>query len=255
MTDLPPLHDDLLFNSPLEACHADALASWVAAGVPPGGTVVDVGCGWGELLLRVLEAAPSARGLGLDRDEAGLVEGRRRAGRRGLGERVEFVGDDAATALPASCAALVCVGSSQVWGPPVEQAQPLDYTAALRALRAPLPRGGRLLYGEAVWSRPPTPAATAPLAGRDDELVDLLELTRLAGAAGFAVAGAVEATQQEWDEFESGYAAGWATWLAAHEPDHPDAEHVRASAERQRTAYLGGYRGVLGLAYLRLLAV
>jgi hypothetical protein len=33
------------------------------------------------------------------------------------------------------------------------------------------------------------------------------------------------------------------------------AEEVRALAARQHTAYFGGYRGILGLAYLELVAV
>ena len=55
--------------------------------------------------------------------------------------------------------------------------------------------------------------------------------------------------------FTSGYAAGYARWLAEHPADHPDTVEVRALAERQRAAYFAGYRGVLGLGYLELLAV
>ena len=44
-------------------------------------------------------------------------------------------------------------------------------------------------------------------------------------------------------------------WLADHEPDHPDAAEVRDRAARQHASYLGGYRGVLGLAYLHLVAL
>lgn len=63
-----------------------------------------------------------------------------------------------------------------------------------------------------------------------------------------------EASQDEWDTFESGYTARFARWLATHPSDHPDAADVRDRAARQRKAYFEGYRGVLGLAYLGLLA-
>ena len=86
------------------------------------------------------------------------------------------------------------------------------------------------MYGEGVWSRPPTTEAVAPLAGRLDELVALPDLVELAVAAGFMP-------------------------VAVHGPDHPDAAEVRARAERQRVGYLRGYRGILGMAYLALLAV
>ncbi len=44
-------------------------------------------------------------------------------------------------------------------------------------------------------------------------------------------------------------------WLAEHDADHPDAPEVRLRAARQRAGYLGGYRGIYGMAYLELLAV
>ena len=216
--------------------------------------MLDLGCGWGELLLRVIERASDARGHGVDQDEDALAHGRGLAVASGLAERVRFESADI-RALTEPAEAVICIGASQIWGEPVEVAGPLDYVAALTALRALVRPGGRLVYGEGIWSRPPTPAATAPLAGRDDEFVDLFTLTRLASEHGFAVMGAGEASLDEWDEFEGGFTAGYARWLVGHPPDHPDADRVRDLAARQRTSYFNGYRGVLGLAYLRLVAV
>ncbi len=125
----------------------------------------------------------------------------------------------------------------------------------LSALRALVPRGGRVLYGESIWSQPPTPAATAPLAGRDDEYVTLPELLELTVARGFAPLQVHEATQDEWDHFESGYSARYARWLAHHDTDHPERGEVLQRAAQQRSAYFRGYRGILGLAYLGLVAV
>ena len=217
--------------------------------------VVDVGCGWGELLLQVLAAAPGAHGTGIDANARSLDHGSALAEQRRLGGRVTWVSADARTAPMPSADAVVAVGASEIWGAPVEQAQPLNYAGALAALRAMLPRGGRAVYGEAIWSAPPTPEATAPLAGRSDEYVTLAEVVELAVAAGFAPVAVGEASLQEWDVFESGYAARYATWLADHPADHEDAPEVRERAARQRRAYLSGYRGVLGMAYLSLVAV
>jgi SAM-dependent methyltransferase len=252
MPTFTPLHRDLTFLSPLSESRAARLVAFLAEGEPS--TVLDVGCGWGELMLRVLEASPATRGVGVDLDEEALTGGRRNAADRGLADRATFEALDARE-VTGTFGAVTCIGASQIWGPGVEEAQPLDYAAALTALRGLLPRGGRLVYGEGIWSSPPTPAAVAPLAGRDDEYVRLGALVELAKEQGFAVLATHEADLDEWDVFESGFAAGYARWLAAHAVDDPDAEEVRGLAARQHAAYFDGYRGILGLAYLHLVAV
>jgi SAM-dependent methyltransferase len=252
MPTFTPLHRDLTFLSPLSESRAQRLVAFLTEDEPS--TVLDVGCGWGELLLRVLEASTTSRGLGVDLDEEAVAAAHRRAVDRGLAERATFEAVDARE-VSGSFGAITCIGASQIWGPEVAEAQPLDYTAALTALRALLPRGGRLVYGEGIWSGTPMPAATAPLAGRDDEYVAMGDLVELAEGQGFAVLAAHEAALDEWDEFESGFAAGYARWLADHADDDPDRAEVRALAARQHAAYFGGYRGILGLAYLHLVAV
>ena len=94
------------------------------------------------------------------------------------------------------------------------------------------------MYGEGIWTRSPTPEAMAPLSGREDEFVSLAELVDLAVENGFAPVVVQEASLEEWDAFESGFTARFASWLATHEPDHPDADEVRARAERQQRRLL-----------------
>ncbi len=253
--DLTPLHDDLDFLSPMSNARAGRLADWLAVGLVEGSTVLDLGCGWGELLLRVAAAAPLAQVVGVDLDETRTDEAQRRAHSRGLSDRASFRSTDAAETDTAPHEALICVGASQAWGVDVIEGKPLDYDSALTALRARLHRGGRLVFGEAIWSRSPTPEATAVLSGRADEFVTLSELGDLAEKHGFAVAGIGEADQDEWDDFEAGFGARYATWLATHPTDHPDANEVRARAAGQRNGYLRGYRGILGMGYLQLIAV
>jgi predicted O-methyltransferase YrrM len=252
---LAALDEDLVFLSPLSEERANGLVAWLADGLTAGATVLDVGCGWGELSLRVAAAAPQAQVVGVDLDEQSLEVARRHARERGLDDRTQFLPGDGAITGPDEVDALIAIGASQVWGPDVEEAQPLAYAAALSGIRDRVRRGARVVYGDAVWTRTPTPEATAPLAGRDDEFVPLPELVDLAVEHGFAPVVVQEASLAEWDDFESGFTACYATWLAEHDPDHTDAPEVRARAQRQRDAYFRGYRGILGLAYLQLLAV
>ncbi len=247
-----PPHLDLTFMAPLSEERAARMVRFLADGSP--GTVLDIGCGWAALLLRVLEGVPDAVGEGVDLDAESIAHGQAQAVVRGLTDRVDLRVDDARD-LSGGWDAVICIGASQVWGAPVEEAQPLAYAAALDALRGLVSRGGRVVYGDGIWSRPPTPAAIAPLAGRDDEFLTLGEVVDLAVAAGFAPLAVHEASLEEWDVFESGYAAAYARWLAEHDADDRDADEVRELADRQRAAYFSGYRGVLGLGYLELLAV
>lgn len=169
------MYQDLIFNAPLSQARADTLTNFLTRGFTSHSRplVLDAGCGWAELLLQVLEAAPSATGIGVDVDSDVIIHGRGLAERRGLSERAELRCADVRTGSPATADAVICIGASHIWGPSVEQAQPLDYAAALDALHATVPPGGRVLYGDSIWSRSPTPQATAALVGRDDEYVTL----------------------------------------------------------------------------------
>ncbi|GGB85683.1 hypothetical protein N798_17335 [Knoellia flava TL1] len=75
MSDAPGFYEHLTFNAPLSDARADALASRLAARSPSD--VLDLGCGWGELLVRVVDRAPGAQGLGVDTDERHLDRGPR----------------------------------------------------------------------------------------------------------------------------------------------------------------------------------
>lgn len=168
---------------------------------------MDIGCGWGELLLRVVQASPSVRGIGVDHDAKALEHGRDLARQRGLEDRVTLLAQDGAMYHAAPVQAAICIGASQVWGPPVEDRQPLDYARALTAIRSRVQRGAHLVFGEGIWSSAPTAAAAAPLSGRLDELVGLAELVEISIANGFALVAVHEANLDEWDEFDSGYSA------------------------------------------------
>ena len=248
--ELPPLYESLTWLTPLSEERAAHLVAFLSDPAPT--EVLDMGCGWGELLLRVLTSAPRARGRGVDCASASIDRARQQALSRGLLDRATFDALPGVEAQDQPADAVICIGASQIWGPPVEDAQPLVYAAALRALRALVLPGGRLVYGEAIWSSTPHPAATAHLAGREDEYLTVDALREQIRAAGFEVVEDGLATIHEWDVFEAGYRGRFTRWLEAHDASHPAAGQVRQQYEQQRAAYEEGYRGVLGMAYFCL---
>ncbi|MGK5557047.1 SAM-dependent methyltransferase [Actinomadura kijaniata] len=251
VSDLPPRLGSLTFHGPLSADRAGRLVVRLA-GVSPA-TVLDIGCGWGELLLRVLEAVPGSTGVGLDVNAEDLARGRRLAKERGLAERVEFAEESAFGTLRGPADAVLCLGSGQALCDPE---QPYDPGAVLRELRRLVRPGGRVVLGEGFWERTPTDAELAamwPGASADDHL-RLGPLVDLAVESGFRPAWIETASRQEWEEFESGYRHDTELWLAAH-PDHPLAAETRERVDRQRSSWANGYRDVLGIAYLTLVPV
>lgn len=252
--DLPPLHDDLTFVSPLSGERATGLCRFVAdhAGAGP---VVDIGCGWGELLIQVLALDPALSAVGIDLDPDTIQHGIDRATARGVGDRLQLLVGDAKDLLPSEIGAVFSIGAGHVWGPPLEEGQPLDYRAALANIRAHVDRSDPVVFGDGIWTAPPTPAAIAPLGGRTDEFVFLPQLVDIAVDSGFEVFGIHQADLDEWDRFESGFTAGYVRWLASHPPDHPQAGVVRDRLRAMQGRYLNGYRGILGFAYLQLIAV
>lgn len=243
---ISPLHEDLTFRGPLSHARADRLIRSLAP--LDGAHVADLGCGWAELLLRVLAAAPTATGFGIDQDAEAVAHGRANARARGLADRVVLdVGDAGAWAGPAN--ALIVNGATQVWG-----GDPTEHTAnALAACRDLLRPGGRLLLGEGFWEREPTPEQVAAMGIPPAQYGSLPDLVDLALGHGYRLLAVGQADLDEWDDFENGYALGWERWLAAN-PGSPRADEVRARADAHRTRRLRGWRGVLGVAYLTLVA-
>jgi SAM-dependent methyltransferase len=236
---LPPLHHELDFNAPLSSYRADLLVR--SLGPLDGQHVVDLGCGWAELLLRTVAAG--ATGHGVDQDAEAIAHGRQLALDRGLADRVTLeVGD--AGAWTGSADVLILNGATQVFG-----GDPLTHTAnALEAGRRILRPGGRLLLGEGFWEREPTEAQLAVMPIPREQYGSVADLVDRALKHGYQLGWLSQANQDEWDEFESAHGLGHVRHLL----DHPDDTAVRERADRQRNWRLHGWRGVLGMVYLTL---
>ncbi|HEY3681794.1 MAG TPA: class I SAM-dependent methyltransferase [Streptosporangiaceae bacterium] len=232
-------HDLLTFKAPLSDAHAAAIIGRL--GALGGAHVLDLGCGRGELLRRVVAADPGAYGTGVDVDEAALAFARTAAAERGLAGRVRFDRGDAA-ASQATGDVVLCVGARHAWP---------SARAALAALRDRLRPGGRLLFADAFWTAPPTAAQLDGLGAEPDELGPLPGLVDAATGLGYRLLDLSVGSEQEWDAFESGWCAGLETWLLRH-PGHPGAAEVRRAADAHRDGWLRGYRGAIGFAYLVL---
>ncbi|WP_040910715.1 methyltransferase [Wenjunlia vitaminophila] len=245
MTDLEIRHhaySHLDFNSPLSDFRADSLLDSLRP--LAGARVVDLGCGWAELLLRLLAAEPTASGVGVDRDARVLDRARVNAEARGLSDRLRLERAEAATWTGGPADVVIVIGASHAFG---------GTRQALRAVSPLLAEGGRVLLGEGFWQHPPTPEALAALEAGPDDFGSLSELVGLAAESGYRPLEFSVASEEEWDTFESRWCGGLERWAREH-PEDPGAGPARELADEHRTQYLAGYRGVFGLAYLTLVA-
>ncbi|MFV0131134.1 SAM-dependent methyltransferase [Streptomyces sp. HMX112] len=250
-TDPPARPTGLTFHGPLSEARATRLVARLAATRPA--TVLDIGCGWGEFMLRLLEAAPGATGTGIDIEAEDLARGRGLAEERGLTGRAAFVRESALGTGRGPADVVICLGAGQALCAPD---RPYDVSSVLSELRRLVTTGGRVLLGEGFWQRLPTTgelAAMWPGAHTGDHL-PLGGLVDRAVDAGFRPLRVETADEDEWEEFESGYREAAESWLATH-PAHPLAAETRGRLDRQRSRWLDGYRGVLGIAYLTLAPV
>ncbi|APY88596.1 class I SAM-dependent methyltransferase [Streptomyces alfalfae] len=250
-SDHPPRLASLTFHGPFSEARAERLVGRLAATAPR--TVLDIGCGWGELLLRVLGAAPGATGVGVDLNGEDLARGRAAARERGLADRVLFAEESARDTGRGPADVVLCLGASQALS---AAEPPRSAVEALHALRRLVLPGGRVVLGEGFWQRPPTANELAGMwpDARADEYLPLGDLVDAAIDAGFRPLWVETASEEEWEEFESGYRCDAEEWLAAH-PDHPEAAGTRARVDAQRATWLRGYRRVLGITYLTLVPV
>lgn len=234
MADQPTRYAYLDFNAPMGGLLADDLVGVLTRRAP--GSVVDIGCGWGELLLRVVAAAPGAHGVGVDIDDELLARGRANAAARKLADRVTFRSN-----LPAGLQAdvVISVGADHVFGTQAD---------ALAALHDHVVPGGRVLFGTGFWEVPPTADQAAVIGAEPGDLTALADLVSLACSHGFRLLDLRTATRREWEAFESGYLADVEEWLL----EHPDDAEAASRSDTHLAGWLRGYRDVLGFAYLTL---
>ena len=204
--------------------------------VPEGGTVVDLGCGYGRWLLEVLDQHPGTTGIGIDRTlPPGLAE---ETADRGLSDRVRWVEADARTWTAEHPVDLVlCVGATHAFGG-------LDGT--LDAARRHLRPGGRLLLGDGIWDAPPSPAALAALEVAAEDMPDLAGLVDRVQAAGWEPGYGHVSSLAEWDEYEFSWTGSLTAWALHEAPSAAEREAALTIAREHRTAWLRGWRRHLG---------
>ncbi|QDG66960.1 methyltransferase [Pseudarthrobacter sp. NIBRBAC000502772] len=222
-------------NSPIGRQSFDRLINDLATNRPR--TVLDHGCGWGGMLMDILEAMPNTSGTGIDINESYIDQARMAAEQRGLADRALFQAESSADCAE-SADLVLNVGSYQAFG---------TISEALSRLRSSTTPFGRLVFGAEIWSVVPTDNQLAhmwPGTTVDDALL-LPDLVDKVISAGWRVLDLRTSTSQEWEEFECGHLRNREQWLVTH-PEHEAASEIRDELDKARMMWLRGHRDVMG---------
>lgn len=231
----------MLFNSPISSEKADRLIDLLA--LTADSRVLDVGCGTGEFLIRIIEKY-RCHGVGVDMDAAGLEAAREASEERGCGELAEFVERDIGDYRGETgfdCG--LCLAATHAYA--------LDepaYPEALRGLGGNVKEGGMLLIGESYWARTPEQAYLDFVGTPNGTYRSHEENVRLAESLGLRPLYAITSSLDEWDDFE------WSHHMkiekhARENPDDPAALERRDRGRAWRSGYLEWGRGTMGFAF------
>ncbi|MBO4252709.1 SAM-dependent methyltransferase [Streptomyces griseorubiginosus] len=218
----------------------DSVRRLLDRGLPRGDErVLDLGCGSAEWLLRALATRPDLRAEGVDISGDDLARARRAADGLGVGDRLvlhhrkaeEFVS-------PEPFDVVLSFGATHAFG---------GLIPTLAAARRHLAPGGRVLIGEGIWERPPSPEAVGILG----DLGDLATTVDRVVADGWTPVDGHISTRAELDAYEWACWGSLAEWALDH-PDDPDGPAVLRTAGTRRSEWLRGYRDTFGFVSLVL---
>lgn len=186
----------MIFNSPLSPQKADQIIDRLA--LSPGDRVLDVGCGNGEFLIRLVERK-GILGLGVDPDADTIDQAKGAASRRIPEASCEFraarIQDTLLDNKPFDLA--ICIGSTHAYGDG-EAAYPTTIRELARVARP----GGLLLIGETYWRREPSPEYLALLGTPAGIYRHHPANVSCAEEQGLVTLGAYVSSNDEWDLFE-----------------------------------------------------
>ncbi len=144
-----------LFGPMLEASFGGLFERVILPGVPAfaaldarGGLAVDLGCGNGWYLHRLVAGCPHLRGVGLDFSAVGVAQANARAAAAGLGDRLSFREGDVFHFTVDEPVDLIAMNRAlhHVWSD-----DPVERRAVLGGLASHLAPGGALVIWEPVW--------------------------------------------------------------------------------------------------------
>ena len=230
-------HADHDYCNPLSAAKYERLLDLLP--LDEASRVLDLGCGRGELALRIIERFGSTV-IAIDHSSYMLDAARERAEWTGALGRLHLDDSDIREfqADPETFHLTVMLDAGGIAG---------GMAGMCEKLRGWTRAGGYILIGTGYWKRRPKGELVAMLGGRHKEVHDHADNVQVGIEHGLIPMHATTATMDEWDEYEWKFCRSVERYAREH-ADDPDVPAMVDRVRRWRDAYLRFGRDTLGFA-------
>lgn len=226
-------HQGLRYNNPFSVAKIEEVIELL--GLNDRATVLDIGSGKAELLIRLVERY-QVRALGLELDPSSIQKAHEQAAERIPTDRLELRECDAQTfeAEPDSFDLASSLGACHVYG---------GFRSTLERLAYYVRPGGQVLVGDGYWKQEPAQEYLAALETTRGEFQTHAENVATGVSLGLVPMYACVCNEDEWDRFE---------WLRMYEryacrkPDDPGLPALITQLHTWRDIYLRWGRDTLG---------
>lgn len=208
--------------------------------LPPGAQVVDIACGKGEFLIRLVEAY-GVRGVGIDISPFFIAEAARRIKMQASGAGITFIqmdGADFKPETPEEFDLASCIGASWVFG---------GHAHTLEALHRMVKPGGWVIVGEPYWRREPSEDYLAASGIAKEAFGSHFSNAEAGERQGLDLVHTIVSSSDDWDRYEGLQWYATAEYARTH-ADDPDVAAVVERVEKAKTTYLLWGRDTLGWA-------
>jgi SAM-dependent methyltransferase len=212
-----------------------------ALDLPSGSTVLDVGCGCGEFLLRLFERF-GVDGTGVDISQDSIEEAKRRAIGRAPASAIRFMVADAQSHHfpPASVDLGACMGATHAFGE-----GEFAFQNALQVLANLVKPNGLILITDGYMKQPASPEYRRLLGKSVPDSMTHARNVAVGIECGMVPLAAWTSSDDEWDNFEWGYQRIIERQASQH-PSDPDLAAKLSHRRAWMDAYLQYGRDTLG---------
>src|SRR6267143_2521427 len=232
------IHQRHSLMNPVDATKLERLYDLLE--LKPSASVIDIGCGKGEMLIRLAEKY-DINGLGIDKSPYCIREAEKRKHQRVPQADVRFLEMDGAhykSETVESSDLAMCIGAIWIYG---------GYRNTVRALGGMTRSSGFVMVGEPFWRTSPRQEYLRSEGLLADSFDTHHGNVTTGESEGLKLVFTLVSSKEDWDRSEGLHWSAAAEYALAH-PKDIDLEELLTRDSKQRQSYLRWGREILGWA-------